>query len=274
MGSPQATHACSPERSRAVAYAERVVDGPALTEMVPRPKQGRVFEQVYRPGFADCAPSGRMRLDAVARWLQDVAYADVVDAELAERAVWVVRRARIQVQRFPRVGEAYTLATFCSGLGRMWAERRTSARSVDTGETHVEAVMLWVHLDPASGRPIPFSDDEAAVYGTATGGRRVTARLRHPSPSWDERHSPWSFRATELDIAGHINNAAYWQPLEEELLAGPEPRHVDVELEYRTPSQPGEKLVLHDGNRRWIAGEEREIHASILLAEVAVGDGG
>ena len=53
------------------------MDAVALSELVPLPQQGRVFEQVFRPGFADCAPSGRLRVDAVARWLQDVAYADV-----------------------------------------------------------------------------------------------------------------------------------------------------------------------------------------------------
>ena len=239
----------------------------ALNELVPLPEQGRVFEQVYRPGFADCAPSGRIRLDALARWLQDVAYADVVDAELAHRAVWVVRRTRIQVLRFPRVGVAHTVATFCSGLGRMWAERRTQVRDTEDGESCVEAVSLWVHLDPSSWRPIPLNEDEASVYATSTGGRRVTARLRHPPPSGSEHRSGWSFRATELDVAGHINNAAYWAVLEEELLAGPELASADVELEYRAPCQPGDKLLLRDGSRRWIAGEANEVHASILLAD-------
>jgi acyl-ACP thioesterase len=245
------------------------VDATVLTELVPLPEQGRVFEQVFWAGFADCAPSGRIRLDAVASWLQDVAFADVVDAELADRAVWVVRRTRIRVQRFPRVGEAYRVATFCSGLGRMWAERRTSVSPVDGDESHVEAVTLWVHLDPRTARPVRMADAETSVYGASTGGRRVTARLRHPPPRWSEETSFWSFRATELDIAGHINNAAYWQPLEEELLAGPELDRLDVELEYRTPSQPGEKLLLRDGRWRWIVGNDREIHASILLADVA-----
>lgn len=240
----------------------------AMNELVPLPGEGRVFEQVFRPGFADCAPSGRIRLDALARWLQDVAYADVVDAELADRAVWVVRRTRICVQRFPRAGEACSVATFCSGLGRMWAERRTSIRTLADGDGGVEAVSLWVHLDPASWRPVPLNDEEASVYATATGGRRVTARLRHPLPNGAEERSSWSFRATELDIAGHINNAAYWAALEEELLAGPELIHADAELEYRTPSQPGEKLLLRDGNWRWIVGEAREVHASIVLARL------
>jgi acyl-ACP thioesterase len=247
------------------------VDGGVVSELVPRPHAGRVFEQVVRPGVADCAPSGRIRLDGLARWLQDVAYADVVEADLADRAVWVVRRTRIRAERFPRFGETYVVATFCSGFGRMWAERRTSITRLGEAENDVEAASLWVHLDPTSWRPIPLTEEEAEIYGTSAAGRRVTARLRHPPPDTGGERSTWSFRAVELDIAGHINNAAYWQPLEEELLDGPEPHRIDAEMEYRSPCQPGQKLLLRDGPRRWLLGEDGETHASILLAEVAVG---
>ena len=60
--------------------------------MAPRHTDGRAFSHERYPGFGDCAPSGRMRLDAIAGWLQDVAYADVEDAGLTGAAVWVVRR--------------------------------------------------------------------------------------------------------------------------------------------------------------------------------------
>jgi acyl-ACP thioesterase len=239
-----------------------------VSELVPRPREGRVFEQVVRPAFADCAPSGRTRLDALARWLQDVAYGDVVDAGMAHTAVWVVRRTRIRVERFPRFGDTCILATFCSGLGRMWAERRTSISRLGQPDSDVEAVSLWVHLDPVEWRPMPFTEEEATLYGTSAAGRRVTARLRHPLPRSLDGGSPWSFRATELDIAGHINNAAYWGPLEEELLGGPEPERIDAELEYRSPCQPGEKVLVRDGSHRWIAGPDQEIHASMQVAEM------
>jgi acyl-ACP thioesterase len=236
-----------------------------VSELIPRPLEGRVFEQSVAPGFADCAPSGRLRLDSLARWLQDVAYADVEEAGLAAAAVWVVRRTRIRVERFPRFGERCLLSTFCSGLGRMWAERRTTVARVGHGRGDVEAVSLWVHLDPEHWRPARFSEREIALYGEAAGGRRVSHRLRHPLPGPALNGSSWTFRATELDIAGHINNAAYWQPLEEELLAGEEPDRIDAEIEFRSPAQPGEKRVLREGSRRWIVGPAEETHASIHI---------
>jgi acyl-ACP thioesterase len=244
-----------------------------FTEFIPVPKRGRVFAGAALPGLADCAPSGRIRLDALARWLQDVAYADVEDAGVADAAVWVVRRTRIRVARFPRFGEHHSLRTFCSGFGRAWAERRTTitqdGAASSAVEPSVEAVSLWVHLDPGTRGPSPLTPKELELYGEAAAERRVNARLRHRAPGTADHAGQWVFRATELDLAEHINNAAYWQPLEEELLAGEDPETVDVEMEFRTPAQPGEKLVLQEGPQRWIVSDEGETHASAVFAQPA-----
>ncbi len=210
-----------------------------------------------------------MRLDALACWLQDVAYADVEDAGLHGVAVWVVRRTRIRVNRFPRFGERFELTTFCSGLGRMWAERRTDivrrGPDVDGAGPDVQAVSLWVHLDGDDGRPSPLTAAEIETYRGAAEPRRVTARLRHPLPESVDGGQPWVFRATECDIADHVNNAAYWHPVEEELLAGQDPERLDVEIEYRGPAQPGHKRVVRDGAYRFIVNDVGELHASVRL---------
>ena len=86
-----------------------------LSELVPAPRGGRVFEREMLPGLADAAGSGRVRLDAIARWLQDVAYHDLIDAGFPSGGVWIIRRARIRVERFPRFGDELDLTTFCSG---------------------------------------------------------------------------------------------------------------------------------------------------------------
>jgi acyl-ACP thioesterase len=237
-------------------------------ELVDRPARGRVFRQWRRPSLADCAPSGRVRLDALARWAQDIAYADAEDVGLSQGAAWVIRRSRMCVRRFPRFGEQFELATFCSGLGRMWAERRTSIVRVgdDPEADEVELGTLWVHLDPRNGHPFPLTAEELAVWGETAADRHVTARLRHPAPEAVEGSTRWWFRATELDLAGHINNAAYLQPLEEELLRDGDPPSIDIEIEYRSPAQPGEQRVLVGGPRRWIISAGGETHASIMIS--------
>jgi acyl-ACP thioesterase len=238
--------------------------------MLAAPPEGRVFCIHRRPQLADCAPSGRIRLDALARWMQDIAFADVEDVGLERVAIWVLRRSRIRVTRFPVFGEHCEVRTFCSGIGRMWAERRTTV--VLSGAGHddtalVDAVALWVHLDPERRLPSPVTEAELEVYGAGVGGRKVLARLRHPRPEEIESESDWNFRRTDVDIADHINNAAYWEPLEDELLNGPEElREIDAELEFRAPAQPGTKRILVSGARRWITEPDSgEVYASTVL---------
>jgi acyl-ACP thioesterase len=235
--------------------------------LVDAPSRGRIFSIERRPLLGDCAPTGRVRLDALARWLQDVAFCDVEQAGVELAALWVLRRTRIRVTRFPRFGERCEVRTFCSGLGRMWAERRTTVLPAGGGAPGVEAVALWVHLDPARRLPSPLTEAELAVFSESAGDRRVLARLRHPRPEQVETERRWDFRRTDADVADHINNAAYWEPLEDELLARDgELAEVDAEVEFRTPAQPGPARILAGDGRRWIAAPDAdEPYASIVL---------
>ena len=243
---------------------------PELQPLVARPDDVRHFGHERRAGVAEVTPSGRVRLDSIARWVQDVAWADVEDAGLRELTLWLVRRTRIRVNRFPRLDDRYVLTTYVTGVGRMWAERRTDvvARGADTPD--VEVACIWVHIDPQRLLPSPVHQVEIDMW-TGPSTRPVKARLRHPAPpEAGARSSGWSFRASELDIAAHVNNAAYFTPLDDELLATDvEPARVDVEIEYRTPALAGVKTVLSAGPLRWIvdASGTGEVHASAVLAD-------
>ena len=136
-----------------------------------------------RPWLADCAPSGRMRLDALARWLQDVAYADVEDAGVADQAAWGSSAGtRLSVARFPRFAESFTVVTFCSGMGRMWAERRTTIRrDQGGGAADVEAVALWVHLrsrQPRADAPHSGGAERLRRHSGITAGPGAPAPYR------------------------------------------------------------------------------------------------
>jgi acyl-ACP thioesterase len=234
--------------------------------LVPAPEAGRVFRHAASVGLGDVSPAGRARLDAIARWLQDAAYADWVDAGLDDGGVWVVRRLHLRVAAFPRFGDALEVATFCSGTGRLWAERRSTVYAGDS--VRVEAVALWVHLDPRGVRPRPLPAGFEAVYGAAAAGRRVSARLAHPGePAPEAAARPWEFRAADLDLANHVNNAVYWQVVEEELVAAEPEGGLVAEIEHRAAADAGPARVLSAGAMRWI------VAADEVVATLALGDG-
>ena len=78
----------------------------------------------------------------------------------------------------PVFRDEVTLTTFCSGTGSRWAERRTTLEA--DGGVRVEAVALWVFVDPA-GRPVPLEDWFLDLYGKprATGGSVAVCSIGH-----------------------------------------------------------------------------------------------
>lgn len=230
-------------------------------ELVPASGAGRSFSLGREAGLADCDPSGRVRLDAIARWLQDAALADVIDSGLAGDGAWVTRRVRIRVDAFPGFGDAVELSTFCSATARLAAERRTIVR----GErARIDAVALWVHLDARTRLPARLGADFDAAYGRSAAGRRARSGLRHPQPRGDEPRAPWRFRAADLDLAGHVNNAVYWQiPEERFAVAEPLPSSLDAEIEYRRGAEAGEAWLLSAAPMTWVIDGDGDVCASI-----------
>ena len=226
---------------------------------------GRIFEGIRPVRLADAHPSGRLRLDALARHLQDVATDDVVDAQVGDGGItWVVRRTALVVEQWPRYLERVTYSTFCSGTGPRWADRRTSAWGRDGG--HIEAAMLWASVD-RSGRPARLPAGFDRVWGATAGGRTVSARLLHPPVPEGLTGRPWQLRTADLDILGHVNNAVYWAAVEDELARlAPDSIPLAAECEYRVPLEVDDEVTRMsrtEGStvRTWVV-SPRGVHAS------------
>jgi acyl-ACP thioesterase len=216
-------------------------------ERLAGPAAGRVFERRLTPGIADAVGSGRVRVDAIARWLQDVAYADLIDAGFDRSGVWVLRRMWLRIDAFPSFGEELELRTFCSGLARFAAERSTTVAGASAA---VDAVALWAWLDD-DGTPGRFPQRFLDIFGPSAAGRGATVRLRHPGPPDTATRTSWRFRAADLDVAGHVNNSHYWEPLEERF-AGGAPERLEAEIEHREPANAGAAELVDAGDRLWV----------------------
>ena len=236
-------------------------------EFIPAPGEGRVVTIDRAVGLGDVRPDGRVRLDALARYLQDVADADAATAPVDDSGVWVMRRLALRIDRTPKLRADVTLRTWCSGFGACWAERRTDLTVAATPA--VQAVALWVYTDFERGTPkrLPAAFD--AVWGAAAGGRKVRANLRHAAPEGAQHATPWLLRAVDLDVLGHVNNAAYWAPIEEELARRGSPRVTAAELEFRTGLAHGEPVNCTivdrtDGFACWLTVHD-DVRASALV---------
>jgi acyl-ACP thioesterase len=213
----------------------------AAAEFLPPPAAGRVFTAGYPVRRSDVTPGRRLRLDALARLLQDVAEDDVADSGLAEPYDWLVRRCALTIRGWPRMGQSLRLTTFCSATGPRWAERTTTVAA--GGADLIQARMVWVALDPVTGESCQVGPDFHRLYGPAAQGRRVSVRLSHPRPGPAATSRDWPLRATDFDTDAHVSNTVHWQAAEE-VLAGLDWLPARAEMEYHHPILPGARLRL------------------------------
>ncbi len=247
--------AADPSGPSAAAAGEPPVEG-----------AGRRFTGHRKVRLGDVTVGGRLRLDALTRYTQDVSDDDTTDAGLSTEVGWVVRRTVVRVERAAVLGEELRFTTWCSGLGRRWAERSLEIRGEGCDGARYRVATLWIAMDPAAGRPTALTEQFLALYGEAAAGRTVQARLTNPKPRLDGPGWPWPLRVADLDTLGHVNNAAYWAVVEECLhreapvtpgAADGRPSEVpvgdlgrgplEVTIEYSAGLGPGAEVRVHEG---------------------------
>jgi len=215
---------------------------PAVEPLVPIPTSGRTFRARYRVRLSDMEETGRLRLDAVARFLQDAATDDVEETGWgAPEHLWVLRAVRIEVVVPFLADRDVAIVTWGSSFSALAAGRRWSLAGDAGGSIEVDST--WIHLD-AEARPARIGEG-FEDYAAAAGGRAAATRLLLSPPRKGSR-STWSLRSTDVDLMGHVNNAAYWSAIEHRLTR----RGVDLRrplsarLEYRHPIDLGDEVEL------------------------------
>jgi acyl-ACP thioesterase len=227
----------------------------------------RVVTVERRVGLADVGPDARLRLDGLARIVQDVSDEDAANVAVDGMGVWILRRMAMRIDRTPRFRTDLTGTTWCSGVGPRWAERTSQLHAGD--RLCVESVAIWVHTDPATGAPAVLPPGFDDVWGSSAAGRRVSARLQHAAPPVDAVRRPWPLRVTDIDVVGHVNNAAYWHAIEDERARRGQPRVRTAEIEFRAGldlSDAVELLVADrkDGFAAWLC-VGPDVRASVLV---------
>jgi Acyl-ACP thioesterase len=173
----------------------------------------RVFRTERPVRLSDTDAAGRLRVDAVARYLQDVASDDWADAGSRHERDGVGRaQDGDRGRRAVRGGRTRRAGDMVQRLGAAAASRRYSLTGDAGGR--IEAESVWIHLDRGL-RPLRLDPRFVELYGPSAEGRGVVTKLALPAPPAGAAAAPWPLRATDVDRLGHVNNAVSWIPIEE-----------------------------------------------------------
>ena len=152
-----------------------------------------------------------------------------------------MRSIRIDVLAPPVDDDRVELMTWSSGRGSLAAARRLSLAGDRGGAVELDSV--WIHLGPDAK---PARIDDFGPYAESAGARAVSTRLDLSEPPAGSPRTPWPLRATDLDVLGHVNNAAYWHAVEQRLAeTGFDVRGAfRARLDHRHPLDLGDRVEL------------------------------
>ncbi len=210
------------------------------------PDLSRAFHEQWPVRLGDTDGDERLRLDAVARYLQDIGYDHLQAVDEGDlHPGWIVRRTVIDVVTPIAFGDRVHLRRWPAALSNRWCNMRIQVGSENGGL--IEAEMFLIHVDIEGGRPARMSDRFMAPMLAATTEHRLRWRAALREDAGADAES-WSFplRVTDVDRYGHVNNAVHWAAVEEALVrfADAQRPPYRVILEHAGPVMGGDDVSI------------------------------
>ncbi|GAA1479759.1 acyl-[acyl-carrier-protein] thioesterase [Gordonia sinesedis] len=233
---------------------------PPAAMLADRKSGARFFEATYRVRTGDVDQDMRVRLDAVARYLQDIANDNIEATEFGDTdPFWIVRRTVIDVIRPFTWPAEITAQRWCGALSTRWTNMRV--RLTAEHETNrfnpterapglIETEAFWINVNE-QGMPSRLTDEAFEMLSSMTDEHRLRWKSMNPekAPAAADTALPdreHVLRSTDFDPFKHLNNAAYLEAIEDELL-----EHTDLVdgphravIEYLRPIVPGTPITL------------------------------
>lgn len=219
----------------------REVDMP----LVDLPDSGYVYETGWRLATTDIDEHKRLRLDGVARYIQEVGAEHLADAKLADvHPHWIVLRTVIDVLQPIEIPSDITFRRWCAALSTRWCNMRVQLQGSDGGLIETEG--FWICMNKDTLTPSRLSDECVARFGSTTDNHRLRWRAWLTEPV-DGAVTPFPLRRTDIDHFEHVNNTIYWHGVHEILGQVPELESAPYRavLEYRSPIKYGERVTIH-----------------------------
>ncbi|MEE4024174.1 acyl-ACP thioesterase domain-containing protein [Gordonia sp. PKS22-38] len=269
--------------------------GISIEPLSERKDGARYFEADYRVRTGDVDQEMRVRLDAVARYLQDVANDNIEATDYGQSdPFWIVRRTVIDVIRPISWPATVTAQRWCGALSTRWtnmrvrltAEHETNRFNPEHREPGlIETEAFWINVND-QGMPSRITDDMFEMLSSMTDQHRLRWRSMNPDKAPDPDDLELAdrehvLRITDFDPFKHLNNAAYLEAIEDEVLDHPDlvdAPHRAV-IEYLRPIVPGVSITLRrvrepDRLLIWMMipadGPDAEVGELVVAATVSV----
>lgn len=209
------------------------------------PAAGYVYRTSWRVATGDLDGNLHLRLDGVARYIQEVGAENLVDAgEAEDHPHWLVQRTVIDVIEPIEFPNEVFFSRWCSALSSRWCTMRVDLVGSDGGRIETEG--FWIAINSKTLTPQRVSDTLIERFASTTDVHRLKWRPWLENPAEVDEVTPFALRRTDIDIFEHVTNTAYWHAIHEVMALVPDvctPPYRAV-IEYRRPIKYGEDVTI------------------------------
>lgn len=209
------------------------------------PDTGYVYRTSWRVATGDLDTNLHLRLDGVARYIQEVGAENLVDAgEAEEHPHWLVQRTVIDVVEPMEFPNDVSFSRWCSALSSRWCTMRVDLVGSDGGRIETEG--FWIAINAKTLTPQRVSDTLVERFASTTDVHRLKWRPWLENPGELDEMMPFALRRTDIDVFEHVTNTAYWHAIHEVMALCPDvctPPYRAV-IEYRRPIKYGEDITI------------------------------
>lgn len=241
-------------------------DNPADQRLAVLPESGYVYRTAWRAATGDIGGDLHLRLDSVARYIQEVGAENLVDAgEAEEHPHWLVQRTVIDVIEPIEFPNEISFSRWCSALSSRWCTMRVDLVGSDGGRIETEG--FWIAINAKTLTPQRVTDSLIERFASTTTEHRLKWRPWLENPADPDESMPFALRRTDIDLFEHVTNTAYWHAVHEVAALVPEvctPPYRAV-IEYRRPIKYGEDVTI-----RWFrtgGPDAPQVHLALTVGD-------
>jgi acyl-ACP thioesterase len=220
----------------------------------------------FRIRASSVGPRGKLTLPNLVRLFQEAAMLNTVRLNISSPVLmadygisWVLRQQRIDVQRWPEMGEMVDIITAPTGFARRLLTYRDFYLRDAAGNTIASAASEWLLIDVNSRRlqPIPphiaLLEKDLARFDKLSAAP-AAAHLKRPSDKLAIPPSPtlsteYQVAYHDLDFNDHLTNPVFPQlmlePLGHDFLSGHEPTRIAIV--FQKEARYGDQLTATTG---------------------------
>src|ERR1700712_4494685 len=163
------------------------------------PDTGYVYRTSWPVTTSDIDEHLHLRLDGVARYIQEVGAENLVDAGEAEaHPHWIVNRTVIDVIEAIEWPNDVTFRRWCSALSTRWCTMRVQLVGSEGGRIETEG--FWIAMNKDTLTPSRVSDTLTEKFASTTEEHRLKWRPWLENPHDADMITPFALRRTDIDI--------------------------------------------------------------------------